>query len=310
MSEHSDSGRHEDPASVGRNGARVRWRAQAELAADRYQAYAQQRPLLGLPLAFVARYTARQGMLLASAVAFRLFLWLMPCALLIAGILAGLAGSSTRTVDATARAAGITGAASQEIGAALHDGHKSWWIAVVIGLVGLAHGTQTLTRNLALVNAHAWQVTNSKPTWRNFLVTTMVFVGAWIVLFTLGAAVPRLDRILPGGLLIAIAIQAVASAAAWLAMSVRLPDGRTHWHDLVPGCLLFGLAIAVLDAVSRLYIPRKVEQSSELYGALGVAGVILVWLLAVGQVIVGSALANVVWVEYQQPRHHRPDPRR
>jgi membrane protein len=246
-------------------------------------------------------------MLLASAAAFRLFLWLLPLALVIAGILAGLAGGSTASVESTAKAAGITGAVSQEIVNALHDGHKSWWIAVVIGLVGLVHETQTLTRNLALVNAHAWQVANPKPTWRNFLVTTLVFVGACIVLLTVGASIPRLDRILPGGLLIAIVTELVASAAAWLAVSMRLPDGRTGWHDLLPGCVLFGLSIAFLHAVSRVYIPRKMEQSSELYGAFGVAGVILVWLLAVGQVIVGSALANAVWVEYQQPRRRPHD---
>src|SRR4051794_19494601 len=91
------------------------WRARAEQAADRYQQMARRRPLFGLPLAFIARYTARQGMLLASAVAFRLFLWLLPLTLLVAGILAALASSDSKTPETAAKTAGITGAASQQI---------------------------------------------------------------------------------------------------------------------------------------------------------------------------------------------------
>jgi membrane protein len=60
---------------------------------------AQRQPLLGLSLTFVARYTARQGMLLSSASAFRLFLWLLPLALLTAGILAGLSRAQSGTVE-------------------------------------------------------------------------------------------------------------------------------------------------------------------------------------------------------------------
>ena len=79
-----------------------RWRARAADAGNRYQERAQTQPLLGLPLAFLAQYAARQGVLLASAAAFRLFLWLLPLALLVAGVLAGAGGLMLGTTDTTA----------------------------------------------------------------------------------------------------------------------------------------------------------------------------------------------------------------
>ena len=289
-------------ADIGRIG---RFRARADQAADRYQTLAQERPLLGLPLAVVARYPARQGLLLASAMAFRLFLWLLPFALLVAGIGAGLAQSNTRTVESASKTAGITGAASQEIVTALHDGHRSWWIAVVIGSLGVLWGARTTLRTLTLVHAHIWQVPAPRYRVHAMLGRMLVFVGGWIVLIVGAATVPRLDRLIPGGLFLAIIVQLIISAAVWEAMSFRLPHTRARWQDLLPGSLLVGVSFAVLDAVSRVYIPRRLESSSELYGALGIAAVILAWLLIFGQVIVASALVNVVWTEYDQERRLR-----
>jgi hypothetical protein len=61
-----DEGRRDSNEELPPGGGRpterlTKWWLRAEHAAQRYQAHAQQRPALGLPLAFVARYTARRG---------------------------------------------------------------------------------------------------------------------------------------------------------------------------------------------------------------------------------------------------------
>jgi uncharacterized BrkB/YihY/UPF0761 family membrane protein len=99
------------------------------------------------------------------------------------------------------------------------------------------------------------------------------------------------------------AIQAAAAARARDDVAVRRSTSRV---DLLPGCALFGLAVAVLHAVSRVYLPRELEQSSQLYGSLGVAAVILGWLLIIGQIIVSAALLNSVWTEYRERRRAAP----
>ena len=285
---------------MGRRAARLR--ARAERAATRYQQRAQRQPLLGLPLAFVARYTARQGMLLASALAFRLFLWLMPFALLVAGILAGMAKGSASSLESATRLAGVTGAASQQVVTALRDGHRSWWIAVLVGGLLLLWTSRALMRNLTVVSTHAWQTPARRSGQVQVLITTLVFTGCWIVLFAAAALITRLDRLFPAGLLVAIIVEAVIAAAAWLVVCLRLPDSRAAWTDLLPGCLLVGAGLAVLHAVSRVYLPAKLAKSSQLYGTLGIAGVILAWLLVIGQVIICGALVNSVWADYRAGR--------
>jgi uncharacterized BrkB/YihY/UPF0761 family membrane protein len=279
-------------------GRLTRLRTRADRAADQYQQLAQRRPLLGLPLVFIARYTARQGLLLASACAFRMFLWLMPLALLLAGVLAGVAGSAS-SIESASKAAGVTGTASHQIAMALHAGHKSWWVAVVIGAALFLWTTRTLLRSLALVNAHVWEAPPPKLQQKDVLLTTLVFAGGWLVIIIAAVLTVRLDRLIPAGLLLTVVVQTAAVAAVWMVICLRLPDRRTSWVDLLPGCVLFGFGLAVLHAVSRIYIPRRVQHSSELYGNLGVAAVILTWLLLFGQLVVAAALSNAVWSEYR-----------
>jgi uncharacterized BrkB/YihY/UPF0761 family membrane protein len=281
-------------------GRLARLRARAEQTSDRYLRLADRRPLFGLPISFMTRYTARQGTLMASALAFCLYLWLMPLALLTAGILAGL--SASNAAENTTKVAGITGSASREIISALQDGHKAWWIAVLVGAFGTLWGATSVVRCAVLVHAHTWQVPVPRRGPRHKIITALVFIGAWFGLAVIGAATPRLDQAVPGGLILAIVADVGISTVVWLGVSVRLPHVREAWYDLLPGCVLFGVAFAVLHTLTRVYLPSRLEHSSQLYGVLGVAGALLAWLLIFGQVIVGAALVNTVWGDYRRAK--------
>lgn len=277
----------------------ARWRARAEHTVDWYQELAGTRPTFQMPLTFMTWYFGRQGLLLASAVAFRLFLWLMPLSLFFAGILAGVAGSDPAAARSLTKTAGITGTATDQVVAALKDGNKSWWIAVIVGAAGALWGARSLLRCLWLVHAHSWQIVQPKPAVRHVIVTVFVFVGAWCGLLVATAVIPRLDHLIPAGLLVAVLAEIGGSTAIWLGVTLRLPHMPGAWTDLLPGAVLFGVSLTVLHAVSRIYLPHRMEHSSQLYGALGVAGVILAWLLVMGQIIVGAALVNAVWYEHR-----------
>jgi len=299
VSRRIDAGPGQQPSSGGRS-ALARWRNRAERLAEQYLHRAETQPLYRLPLTFARWYFARQGILMASAVAFRLFLWLMPLSLLLAGILAGTAGSSEAATRSLTNKAGITGAAGKEAVTALAEGNRSWWLAVLIGGLGTLWGAKTLLRCLWLVHAHAWQLAVRRPAPAQVVGTVFVFVGAWAALFVISAAAPRLDHLIPGGVLFAIVVEVAVTTAVWLAVSLRLPHVRTAWYDLLPGAAAFGVTFAVLHAVGRIYIPHRLEHSSQLYGVLGIAAVILTWLLIIGQVIVGAALTNAVWADHRR----------
>lgn len=262
---------------------------------------AETRSTFRLPLTFIAWYVGRQGMLLASALAFRLFLWLMPLALLFAGVLAAVAGTDTATARSMTESAGITGTATDQVVTVLRDGDRSWWIAVLLGGAGALWGAKSLLRSLRLIHAHAWQIVARKPPVRQVVGTMFVFIGAWIGLLVSTAAAPRLDHVMPAGLLAASVVEIAAATAIWLAVTVRLPHLGDSWLDLLPGAVLVGFSLTVMHAVSRVYIPRRLEQASQLYGTLGVAAVILTWLLVLGLIIVAGALTNAVWHDRQRP---------
>ena len=131
------------------------------------------------------------------------------------------------------------------------------------------------------------------------ILTTLVFAGAWLVIFLAVAAIGKAGQYIPGGVLVVGVLQAVVLGFAWLGLSLRLPDRRSSWTDLIPGAVLFGVAFAFLHAVSRIYLPSKIRKSSELYGSLGIAATMLAWLLIIGELIVLTALVNVVWADYR-----------
>ncbi|MCW2549374.1 MAG: hypothetical protein JWN96_3834 [Mycobacterium sp.] len=298
----TDNAKSADDAEAGGSGRMARARARAELASGRYRERAQTRPLLGLPLAFLAQYTARQGVLLASAVAFRLFLWLLPLALLAAGILAAAAADSGNSIGSASKSAGLTGAASHQVAQALRDGHRSWGIAVITGGVLFVWATRTLMRTLTVASAHAWATPVPKAGQKRILITTLMFAATWLLVFACTAALHKLGRVVPGGLLLGFLAQGLLISVAWLLISQRLPDRRQSWHELIPGSLFFGFGLALLSLVGRVYLPPRFAHSSAVYGSLGVASVMLVWLLLIGQLIISSAFINSVWCDYRRDR--------
>ena len=286
----------------------ARWRTRAEDASVRYRKRAQEQPLLGLPLAFFAQYTARQGVLLASAAAFRLFLWLVPLALLGAGLLAAVAPDHQKSLESASKSAGLTGAASQQVVTALKDGHRSWVIAVITGAVVFLWATRTLMRNLTIANAHAWRAPIPRPSQRHVLVTSLLFAGTWLLVFAFTAGLHRASRLIAGGSVVALLVEGCLMSGAWFFIIRRLPDRRRSWHDLIPGSLLFGFGFSFLNVAGRLYLPHRFAHSSAVYGSLGIASVMLVWMLLIGQLIVSAAIVNSVWRDYRADRSAGPQP--
>ena len=135
------------------------------------------------------------------------------------------------------------------------------------------------------------------------LVVSVLFLVALIAVIAFSSRVVAfVDGLLPGGFLLSLFGQAALAGVCWLAVLWQLPDRRSDWTDLVPGALLFGAGLAVMHLVSRVYLPARFEHSSALYGSLGIAAVILVWLLVFGQLVVWSAVVNAVWFDFRAAR--------
>jgi uncharacterized BrkB/YihY/UPF0761 family membrane protein len=87
-----------------------------------------------------------------------------------------------------------------------------------------------------------------------------------------------------------------------------------RWPDLLPGAVLVGLGLAVLQGLTADLIAPKLEHDAALYGSLGVSLVVLGWLYVVGRLIVSAPLLNAALVQHRRPAaqaelgHTRPRP--
>ena len=103
------------------------------------------------------------------------------------------------------------------------------------------------------------------------------------------------------GVVVSLAVVAIYGAL-WLVASLRLPHADCPWTALVPGAVLFSAGAQVLHLVTVYYLTDKLHSSSELYGALGAAAAVLLWLFLIGRLIVASALLNATLWERSRPR--------
>ena len=72
----------------------------------------------------------------------------------------------------------------------------------------------------------------------------------------------------------------------------KLPHRSTNWRDLLPGAVLVALGTQAIHLAVVLYLAPKIGRSSELYGALGAATVILLWLYLLARLMVAAAFLN------------------
>ena len=79
-----------------------------------------------------------------------------------------------------------------------------------------------------------------------------------------------------------------------LAVSVQLPHREVRWPALVPGAVLFGIGLLLVNVFNVYVTTRLVEGRADTYGALGIATALLLSLVIVGRLIVVSAELNAL----------------
>jgi uncharacterized BrkB/YihY/UPF0761 family membrane protein len=72
----------------------------------------------------------------------------------------------------------------------------------------------------------------------------------------------------------------------WLGIELLLPHGDTPVSALVPGVLVMVLALQLLYIATIYYFSHRLATSGDLYGSLGVAATLLLWLFVIARVFV------------------------
>ncbi len=229
------------------------------------------------------------GSIMAGALAYRLFIWLLPLALVaVAGL--GIASSAaSRTPESAAKSAGLAGLVSSSVAGAANSSAR--WYAVLIGIPILVVTTRSVLRTLIVAHRLIWTDLRGaipKPTLGATLKLLAALVGMLVISGLAGAA---RGSSFEGGLLVTLAIP-LPYAALWLLISLRLPHRDATWQALIPGAILMGVGLEVVHVATAYFIAPQAASKQGTYGSLGIAAALLLGLFLISRLITATAVLN------------------
>jgi membrane protein len=256
---------------------------------DRVEVERGRHSSLDATLEMVDRDVEVGGGIIAGALAYRLFIWLLPLALVLVAGLGIAADGASESPEEAAKSIGLAGLVSQSIAGAANSSAR--WYALLVGVPVLLWATRSVLR--ALIGAHrlVWRdVRASSP--RPTPAATLRFFGLLVCLgfVTLLGVSVRSWSGLAG--VFGSAFVAIPYAGLWWLIALRLPHRDAPATALLPGALLFGVGSEVLHSVVVYVITPYAISKQGTYGALGVAATLLFGMYLLCRVVVASAVLN------------------
>jgi len=284
-----------DPDGSGRFAA---WIERGRRARARAEEARSSHPSLEVGFSLFESDSTIGGGLLAGALAYRLFVLLLPFTLLLVSGLGLYAGAEDQSPSHVAREAGLHGLIASEV-AGTAAGHARW-IVFLLMVPAVLYALAKLYRALAIVHALAWRRSG-----RGVALSVAGFwlLGAAFVVDLVSAGIVgwfRRQGLLGG--LVALAVYLALVGGTWLVVSRRLPGGEAGWLSLLPGSLVVGVGLLFVNVFNVYVTTRLVENRANTYGVLGVAAALLFSLFLVGRVVVIAAELNA---SMDQHRHVR-----
>lgn len=284
----------DDDSRLGRTRKRVAdVRDHSNTVAERVVAARPDTPLIDTGFELYERDSGIAGGMLAGAIAFRLFLLIVPLLLLLVAGVGFLHASEAE--GSTSRQLGLSEALVNTMSTVGANAARGRWVTLWVGLVATVLAVRTMIKTLRVVHNLAWGTRRKVNANRPLDVLVGVGVLGCVVAFTLGAQWIRAHT--PGaGVLVSVVI-GLAAGATWLLVESLMPRAEgSPWTALLPGAVLVGVLTEALHAVTIFYFAGRVTRMSQTYGPLGVAIVALLWLYLFGRMVVASAVLNAgIW---------------
>jgi membrane protein len=273
-------------------------REDAERLAERAQDERSRHRSVDAIFEMVDRDSEVGGGIIAGALAYRLFIWLLPLALVVVAGLGITADANSESPEQAATSVGMQGLISNSISSAADSPNR--WYALLIGIPVLIWATRSVLR--VLIGAHrlVWTDDRSRAP-RPKLVATLRLLVLLLCFGAVSATASAVRAWSPTPGLVATLIALVAYAGIWLLVTLRLPHRDTDWTALIPGALVFGIGVEALHVVIVYFITPYSIAKQGTYGALGIAAGLLVGLFLVSRLVVAAAVANATLSE----RHAR-----
>ena len=243
--------------------------------------------------------TSAGGAVIAGALAFRVFLYLVPYVFVVVVGVGYAADAAEEDPGTLARDSGIGGLVAKAVSGAAQLSGFERVTALVVGTLALVLAARSLIKVLRLSYGMIWNVRPSKA--KKTSVPVLALIGFTTVGVVFASTVGRLRHGNLAFVVVGYALTTAVPFAMWLLASWYLPRRARTWQELVPGALLFALGVQVLHLVTVLWIAHVLESKTSTYGAIGAALAILLWAYLLGRVITAAAVVNAaIWVRRRE----------
>lgn len=263
----------------------TRWAERARVLRTRIAAARARHASIDVGFTVVERDSSIGGGLLAGALAYRIFILLLPSALLFVSGLGLYAGAVHQSPSKVAKDAGLHGLIASQVAATASSGAR--WLVFILMVPAVLYATVTLYRAIAKVHAIVWHGSG-----RGVRITgkgVALLAGALLLDVAAAGIVGWIRRHDQLGALSSLLVYLVLVGGAWLVVSTELPHRNARWHILAPGAALLGVGLLLVNVFNVYVTTRLVENRANTYGALGIAAALLFSLVLVGRLIVVSA---------------------
>jgi uncharacterized BrkB/YihY/UPF0761 family membrane protein len=240
--------------------------------------------------AIVERDRASFGTVVGSAIALRMFVFLLPATLFLVGLLAIVGGELDP--DAINEDLGVTATIADTIATAMTQETTAGWIALGVGAVGMATGGRSLARVMVAGSTLAWNA----PLRRGGVLRVMRVVVLVVLALIVSATIVNRIRLTTGVALsgATILVAAAVYIVLFAVLMVVLPTTTRDPGSALPGAVLAGISMAAMQAFTQLYVAQRFGGVSDLYGALGSAAVLVGWLFVFGRILTLAFAVNAV----------------
>ena len=243
------------------------------------------------------------GALLAGAVAFRLFLWILPLLLVLVLTLSFFTNIENSDPTSLANGFGFSGVMASNVLSASQESILGRVLLLIGGLWALALTTRSFAKALWIASRIAWGVAPKRVPIKDLVPIGAALAGCYLLSTIANALKARHNA---SGLPMMLAMLLVY-AGAWLFICSRLPRLEdVPWAASIPGAAVLGLGLEALFLASTLWFLPRMSRASEAYGSLGVAILVLGYLYLIGRLMVGSLMINAtLW--YRAHPESRPN---
>jgi uncharacterized BrkB/YihY/UPF0761 family membrane protein len=234
---------------------------------------------------------ARQGgNLLAGGLAYRVFLWQLPSALFFISLLGVMSDLAGKDPAQAARQWGVNAAVATTVAKGVSGaGSGRWWLLILGGWLMLWAG-RGAARAVVVISRIAWAMPprSQKVSSTKASLVFTAFATGGIILQTV------VQQLLSGALIEDIVAWVVVSVMllALVTLALTLLPRRGEWTAVIPGALFFVGGSRLLGLGSSIYLAGRLDRVDDLYGGLGMAIVIMLWLYVSARLMVWGIFLN------------------